>query len=418
MKKVLLIASLLLSLGTPTYAQSKFGTISTAGVDCSTATRCVVLNIAPSTNTITFTLSGSFTGTFQFEYSTDLLTPTWAALQVTKLTGFTTSTSATTIGSYTTNSPIYSAVRVRASALSVGSATVSIVGNSNNAVTAINWGSGSGGTIGTVNQGTATDSSNNWTVNCVVGCTAGTSDPDDGSIATGQTNGNANALNMVYDGSVWRRLTVGTAGTGSAQVLTVQGNASGTAIPVTVSNVNANGSATSANSSPVVIASDQVAVAVKAASGSFSSGAIASGAVASGAIASGAFASGAFAAQSYAVGAIPPASGTLKSGVTSAMTGTTSTAVIAAQASNYLYVSSCSVNNTHATTDTLVNLQDGSGGTVLWTFTAPHLYGGESHTFSTPLKVPTLGNGLFAVDVTTSASVIIACQGFYSTVSY
>jgi hypothetical protein len=66
-----------------------------------------------------------------------------------------------------------------------------------------------------------------------------------------------------------------------------------------VGNTNANGSATSANSSPVVIASDQVAVAVKAASGTFASGSIASGALAAGSISSGAAVSGA-----YATGAI------------------------------------------------------------------------------------------------------------------
>ena len=49
----------------------------------------------------------------------------------------------------------------------------------------------------------------------------------------------------------------------------------------------------------------------------------------------------------------------LQSGGTAAMTGTTSTQVIAAVASNYIYVSSCSVNNTHASVDTLVDLQDG-----------------------------------------------------------
>lgn len=60
------------------------------------------------------------------------------------------------------------------------------------------------------------------------------------------------------------------------------------ALNTNVTNANANGSATSANSSPVVIASDQVAVAIKAASGTIASGAIASGALASGSIASGA----------------------------------------------------------------------------------------------------------------------------------
>lgn len=57
-------------------------------------------------------------------------------------------------------------------------------------------------------------------------------DADDASIATGQTNSNVNALSMAYDGSVWRRLTFGTAGTASAQVLTVQGIASMTPLLV------------------------------------------------------------------------------------------------------------------------------------------------------------------------------------------
>ena len=62
-----------------------------------------------------------------------------------------------------------------------------------------------------------------------------------------------------------------------------------------VTNTNANGQTTMSASSPVVIASDQSAVAVKTASGAFASGSIASGAIASGAIASGAAVSGAFA---------------------------------------------------------------------------------------------------------------------------
>ena len=108
----------------------------------------------------------------------------------------------------------------------------------------------------------------------------------------------------------------------------------------------------------------------------------------------------------------------LKSGGTAAMTGTTSTSVIAGTASNYLYIYSCSVNNTHASVDTLVDLQDGSGGTVLWTFSAAHAYGGEAHAFGTPLRVPTVGNGLFAVDETTGASVKVFCNGYISTTAY
>jgi len=76
------------------------------------------------------------------------------------------------------------------------------------------------------------------------------------------------------------------------------------AVNAYITNTNANGSATSANSSPVVIASDQAAVAIKAASASIASGAIASGAVASGAFASGSIGSGAIASGAVAAGAV------------------------------------------------------------------------------------------------------------------
>lgn len=75
-------------------------------------------------------------------------------------------------------------------------------------------------------------------------------------------------------------------------------------LSVSVTNANANGTAITANSSPVNIASDQVAVAVKAASGVFASGSFASGALASGSVASGAVASGAYASGSLASGAV------------------------------------------------------------------------------------------------------------------
>jgi trimeric autotransporter adhesin len=64
----------------------------------------------------------------------------------------------------------------------------------------------------------------------------------------------------------------------SGQMVALQVTSAGS-LHATVDNTNANGSATSANSSPVVIASDQAAVAVKAASGAFVSGSLASGAM-------------------------------------------------------------------------------------------------------------------------------------------
>lgn len=66
----------------------------------------------------------------------------------------------------------------------------------------------------------------------------GTSDTDDASIAVGQATSLSLALNQVYDGSVWRRLTIGTAGTASAQVLSVQGIASMTPLLATVTATN------------------------------------------------------------------------------------------------------------------------------------------------------------------------------------
>lgn len=59
-----------------------------------------------------------------------------------------------------------------------------------------------------------------------------TSDADDASIAAAQTNSNVNSLTMAFDGSVWRRITFGVAGTPSAQVTTVQGITSGTPLNV------------------------------------------------------------------------------------------------------------------------------------------------------------------------------------------
>lgn len=161
------------------------------------------------------------------------------------------------------------------------------------------------------------------------------------------------------------------------------------------------------------------------ASGAYASGSIGSGAIASGAVASGAYAAGAMAAQSFAVGAIPPAAGTLTSGaITSAMTGTTSTSLIALTASNYIYITNCTTSNGSTTVSTDILLQDGSGGTTIYVLPAPAASvattggGGGSFSFPVPLKVPTVGGALFAANVTTSSSTKISCSGFKSTVSY
>lgn len=115
-------------------------------------------------------------------------------------------------------------------------------------------------------------------------------------------------------------------------------------------------------------------------------------------------------------------------GITVAMTATTSTAVGAlgtGTASQYEYISSCTVSNGSTTVSTDIALQDGSGGTTIWIFPAGAASvattggGGATHSFGDhPLKVPTSGNGLYAANVTTGSSTKIFCNGFKSTVSY
>lgn len=70
------------------------------------------------------------------------------------------------------------------------------------------------------------------------------------------------------------------------------------------------------------------------------------------------------------------ASGTLVSGTTSAITDTTSTQIIAGVASNYLYITQCTVSNSDGDTSTDVALQNGNGGTTLYTIPAALDYGG------------------------------------------
>lgn len=62
--------------------------------------------------------------------------------------------------------------------------------------------------------------------------------------------------------------------------------------------------------------------------------------------------------------------------ITSAMTGTTSTSIIAAPASGLRnYITTIVVSNSHATVGTDVVIQDGDGGTTLMTIPAAALYG-------------------------------------------
>ncbi len=110
---------------------------------------------------------------------------------------------------------------------------------------------------------------------------------------------------------------------------------------------------------------------------------------------------------------IPPTvtTGGLVSGATAPMTATTSTQVIAAVSSKRIYVTAIHCNNSSGTA-TLVSIQDGSGGTTLDTLGAGATYGGDNRSGTLPLFWTTAGNGLYAADVTTGASVICQASGY------
>lgn len=103
------------------------------------------------------------------------------------------------------------------------------------------------------------------------------------------------------------------------------------------------------------------------------------------------------------------------SGLTSAMTGTTSTAVtgIGAPGSGlFNYITQITVGNSHATVGTFVELQDGSGGTTFYTIPAAAVYGGAVINLNPPLKQPTANTALYCKNTTTGANVILSANGY------
>lgn len=99
--------------------------------------------------------------------------------------------------------------------------------------------------------------------------------------------------------------------------------------------------------------------------------------------------------------------------ITSAMTGTTSTSLVAAPAAGLRnYLTQVTVSNAHATVGTDVIIQDGSGGTTLYTIPAAAVYGGAALTFPVPLRQPTTATAIFCANVTTGASTKVSCSGY------
>lgn len=105
--------------------------------------------------------------------------------------------------------------------------------------------------------------------------------------------------------------------------------------------------------------------------------------------------------------------------ITSAMTGTTSTSLVAAPASGLRnYITQITVSNGSTTVPTDILIQDGSGGTTLYVIPAPAGTGtgtgasGATLTFPTPLRQPTTATALYCANVTTGASTKVSASGY------
>lgn len=99
--------------------------------------------------------------------------------------------------------------------------------------------------------------------------------------------------------------------------------------------------------------------------------------------------------------------------ITSAMTGTTTTSLIAAPASGLRnYITQITVSNSHATVGTDIIIQDGSGGTTLYTIPAAPAYGGATLTFPVPLRQPTTATAIFCANVQTGSSTKVSASGY------
>ncbi len=105
--------------------------------------------------------------------------------------------------------------------------------------------------------------------------------------------------------------------------------------------------------------------------------------------------------------------------ITSAMTGTTSTSLVAAPASGLRnYITQITVSNGSTTVPTDILIQDGSGGTTLYVIPCPAGTGtgtgasGATLTFPTPLRQPTTATAIFVANVTTGSSTKVSASGY------
>lgn len=128
--KHLWLAALLLALPMAVLGQSQYsvtGNITTAGSDCTVATRCVVFNPGALTGQLgagSITVSGTWSGTLPFEGTGD--GSHWSPLSIPPLGGGSEVTSTTSNGTWRGSISALVGIRVRASALASGTAVITI----------------------------------------------------------------------------------------------------------------------------------------------------------------------------------------------------------------------------------------------------------------------------------------------------
>jgi hypothetical protein len=126
MRRVLAALALLLAVSAPASAQIiDAGSITAGGADCSTAARCTVFTM-PQNAAVTLAVSGTYSGTLQFEASSDNGT-TWFAVLMFKLADGSSATSTTGTGQYSTPNAGVTHIRVRCSSYSSGTAVITAV---------------------------------------------------------------------------------------------------------------------------------------------------------------------------------------------------------------------------------------------------------------------------------------------------
>lgn len=434
MKKILFSLLMVLGLSSFGFAQAQPKYIESCTLNA-TATTCPLQNEESSGITyhkLSWTLQGNNSGsTGLLQYSDDGGT-NWTTL----ITGTTTSN----------NTSILTAGVHRTWRILLSGFTATSVGASITLTHAAYYDNISVSSGGAIQIDQTTPGTTNGIV-CNSGCAGGTTDTDDGTVATAQVTGIQIAEEYVFDGTNWKRLTTSAAGSGLATgLLTVQGNASGTPIPTILTTGAAAIGKLTANGGVVIgdVNNPQLALAQN----STTSGEL--GPLDQCATTT--------AAPTYTTAKTNPLScdtaGDLRitvpadvanttpptyangdpvthleyalngqvvffpyqnpanavNGTTAAITDTTSTSVIASAGAGVRnYITQCMVTNSHATVGTFVKILDGAS--IIAEGYAAALGGGFVAPFPYPLR-GTAATAVNAQAVTTGANFIVSCSGF------